>query len=583
MAVSKEYLRSLVPDNLPDGRDVLREGMRAGAGIEAGRSRLVRESRFANYALLCMDCRDRGEVYWATNVGLSTIEEEKEGIAELHRWAKENGIKYHSTLAIPSTLTAIPRELRDYSSKNTSYVPETLADRAALEDIEGMEVMQNDQSLGVPNAWETAMHNVMAGSSSAGSISQIIWNHPGCDDHVKYVMETLKAIGVIASKRDEGLSVSGYADDSFPSYCADVVAYVGFAMLEHYIVNDLCKARYTISYGGLISDVRTRSALLKAFRDLFTKPDGKPPVLFVQANTTRYWDHDLEANYGMAAQEMLMALLAERRYRTGAVILPVPITEKVHVPTIEAIKGMLGACARLEENIEQWEGLVDFTGIDAMAETLKTEGTKMFRNILSTLKEAGLDTGDPLHMLLFIKNFNPGLFEEAFHPSVRETGKLKVNFPTDMGKLTQGMIDEGCARIERAGLTRALKGRKILLASTDAHVYGLRYVKTLLAFAGAEMVDAGVDASVPYILDIADEEDARIVGVSTHNGQALGIARQLVEEAGKREAEYRFFMGGVLNTILPGHTEPSDVTNMINGMGIAAENNIVEGIHALMR
>ena len=37
-------------------------------------------------------------------------------------------------------------------------------------------------------------------------------------------------------------------------------------------------------------------------------------------------------------------------------------------------------------------------------------------------------------------------------------------------------------------------------------------------------------------------------------------------------------MGGVLNTILPGHSEPSDVKDMINEKGVFADNDLIETI-----
>ena len=119
------------------------------------------------------------------------------------------------------------------------------------------------------------------------------------------------------------------------------------------------------------------------------------------------------------------------------------------------------------------------------------------------------------------------------------------------------------------------------MASTDAHVYGIQYVKSILENAGAKVVDAGVDSSIPYIFDTADEEGIRYIGVSTHNGQALGIAEQLLEEMKKRKKEYVVFVGGRLNTILPGHSEPSDVQDMINAKGIFAENDLVKTIRMI--
>ncbi|MCI7301045.1 MAG: cobalamin B12-binding domain-containing protein [Clostridiales Family XIII bacterium] len=580
---SKEYIKNLIPQGLPDGREILEAGRKVGPTIRAGRSRLVRDSEFDHYLEYFQDHKERKEIAWFSNVGLATIEEEVEGIKELQRWCKKLKINYHSTLAIPSTLSAIPKELRRYDTKNTSYVLEKPEDFMALGDIEGMEVIQSDQVLAVPNAWFNGINALKAGSYQVGCFSQLLWNYPGCDDHVSYVADMLKVMGVLSSKRDEGFAVSGYLDDTYPSYCKDAIAWVGYALFEQYIADDLCGVIYQVNYGGLISDIRIRAALLKALYDSLWRENQPLPVAKIQANTTRFWDHDIEANYGMLSQEMLMAVLAERRYNTGAVILPVPITEKVHVPTIDAIKGMLGVCSRLEENIEQWEAVIDFSYIDEMAEVLKEEGTKFFHNMLDILDDSGLDLADPMEMLMFVKNFNAGLFEETFHPSMKETGKIQVHYYTDMGKLTQDMIDEGNANMDKSQLEGSLKGRTILIASTDAHVYGLQYVRNILEKAGAEVVDAGVDASIPYIFDTADEEGIRYIGVSTHNGQALGIAEQLLSEMKQRggDKKYMVFMGGRLNTILPGHSEPSDVTEMINQKGILAENNLIKTIQAI--
>lgn len=150
-----------------------------------------------------------------------------------------------------------------------------------------------------------------------------------------------------------------------------------------------------------------------------------------------------------------------------------------------------------------------------------------------------------------------------------------------MGKLTKKMVEESAFRVQEAGLTNALKGKSVLVASTDAHVYGLQYVKSILESAGAKIVDAGVDSSVPYIFDTADEEGITCIGVSTHNGQALGIADRILKEMKKRDKPYIVFMGGRLNTILPGHSEPSDVQDMINKKGIFAENDLVRTIQMI--
>ena len=576
----KEYLKGLIPKDIPRGLDVLKEGVELGPNYKVGRSRLVRESPYDSYLEFFKSQAEKNKIAWTTNVGLATVEEHVRGIGEIHDWCERLGINYNFTISIPSTLLAVPKELRNYGSKNTSYVPETTADFRALEDIRGMEVIQGDQVLFVPNAWETASGALQAGSSQIGCISQLMWSHPGCDEHLKYLLDTVKFMGILSTKQEEGVFVGGYLDDTYPSYCKDAVAYVAYALFEQYVVSTLCGVRYATAYGGLISDVRLKSALLKALYDALYIEE-RPPVLFAHANTTRFWDHDVEANYGMLAQEMLMAVLAERRYRTGAMIVPVPITEKVCVPTVESIKNVLGVSARLLENVDQWESVVDFSKIDNMAESLKEDGIKMFEHMLDVLEDAGLDIEDPLQMMMFIKKFNAGLFEDTFSIKHKKGSSAKARFYTDMGRITHEMVEEQIENIKKNNMENVLEGKKVLIASTDAHVYGIQYVRDVLSAAGADVVDGGVDSSIQYIFDVADEEGIRYVGISTHNGQALGIADEVVQEIKKREATYVVFLGGVLNTILPGHSEPTDVQDKIYEKGLFANNNILETIRML--
>lgn len=577
---SKDYLRSLIPNGFPKGNEILEEGRKLASSVKAGRSRLVRDSDCDNYLELFKKQALKDEIFWISQIGLPTVEETAAGIRELHNWAEKLNLNYNFTLSIPSTLMAIPKDLRKYEIKSTSYVHETLDDFMSFGNIEGMEVMQGDQMLGVPNSWETGISALKAGSYQVGCISQLMWNHPGCNEHEKYVVDMLRVMGILSAKRDEGFGISGYMDDGFPSYCKDAIAYVAWALFEQYVATDLCGVRYTVGYGGLLSDILVKAALLKALYDTLHREE-QPPILFLHANTTKYWDHDIEANYGMLAQEILMCILAERRYKTGTMIMPIPITEKVHVPTVEAIKNVLGMASRLEENIEDWEKVIDFTRIDETAEVLKEQGKAMFRNILDRLDDAGFDIRDPFHMLMFIKKFDVGLFEETFHPNVTDKGKVNIKFYTDMGLLTKNMVDETIEKVEEAGLKNVLKGKRVIVASTDTHVYGVHYVKAVLESAGADVIEAGVDSSVEYIFDMAEEEGIKYIGISTHNGQALGIAGQVLEEEKKRDREYVAFLGGVLNTVLPGHTEPSDVKNMINSKGVFADNDLLETIRLI--
>nr|WP_275891359.1 cobalamin-dependent protein [Ruminococcus sp. OA3] len=136
------------------------------------------------------------------------------------------------------------------------------------------------------------------------------------------------------------------------------------------------------------------------------------------------------------------------------------------------------------------------------------------------------------------------------------------------------MRDEIIQELKAEGLGKSLEGKKIVIASGDAHAYGLQLVDGVLREMGAVTINIGVDMDPIDLLDAADEDGTPYVGVSCHNGQALDYGKQLLELARERGREYIFFMGGKLNTILPGDAEPTEVGPMLCDMGIQADNDI---------
>ncbi len=96
-----------------------------------------------------------------------------------------------------------------------------------------------------------------------------------------------------------------------------------------------------------------------------------------------------------------------------------------------------------------------------------------------------------------------------------------------------------------AGLDAALKGKRIAIASADAHTYGLILAEGVLSAAGAQIINGGVDMDAADLLDLADEEGVKHIGISCHNGQALDYGKQILRLAKDRGKEYFIFMGGL--------------------------------------
>jgi methylmalonyl-CoA mutase cobalamin-binding subunit len=101
-------------------------------------------------------------------------------------------------------------------------------------------------------------------------------------------------------------------------------------------------------------------------------------------------------------------------------------------------------------------------------------------------------------------------------------------------------------------------------------------VETVLAAFDAMVINGGVDFAPADVLDLADEEGTDMIFISVHIGQVLDFCRQLSELSAKRKKKYQVYIGGKLNAILPGHSEPVDITDQLRSMGFFASNDYSE-------
>ena len=569
------YLKSIKPDPHRNGNEILKEGIKLGKTIKAGKSRFARESGFSSYLEYKKDCMKKGKITWNILMGLASLEEQVEATKRLYEFTQRTGLSVDSLQPIPSGLVALPKEYRKNAPSTTSFVTETFEDYKAQVEASPIEVTFNDYHLSSPNGLETTIFAIEAGASLVGEFSQIVWGYPGFTDELKRFTDMVTSLGILASKRDDGFAVKTYLDDGLPGYFIDTVSYVGYTLIEHYVCTQLCNVRYMVAYGGLLTEGDTRMAIAMAIHELLSTED-QPALHYINSSTNSQWEHDLHANYGASVQEYLFEILCERKYRMGLGINPVAITEKLRVPTLEELQNIFLAGKRAEEYAPQWDQFMDFSNLEKMRDVLVEQGQVFFNNFIESCRQAGVDTADPLDMILFIRNFNPLKFEQMFHPSTfnSESDDIQPFQPTILGRQTVDMRDEIVGELKTAGFEGSLKGKKIVIASADCHTYGLLLVEGVLSAMGAEVVNGGVDMDAVDLLDLADEEGASIAGISCHNGQALDYGRQLTELKKERGREYSLFMGGKMNAILPGHSEPTDIEDKLNDIGIFADNDM---------
>lgn len=520
-------------------------------------------------------CQCEGKIYWSLLMGLATMEDELAAVRKIDEFQKRTGFKLGSLLHIPSGNVALPKEYRENAPKTTSFILEDLEDWLALRNAAPIDISLNDHHLICPNSIETTVNALKAGAVRVGSFGQFLWDYPGFTDNVKRYSDMVTSLGIMASKRDDMFCVETYLDDSFPGYFMDCASYVGYALIEHYICTKLCGARYVISFGGLLSEGHTRIAVALALHELMGTEE-QPVLTYINGSTNMQWDHDIDGNYGFAAQEMLLEICAEKKFHMSLGINPVSITEKIAVPTLQELLNIYACGKRVEEKADEWMPLIDWSPIIRMKDVMVEEAKRYFKNAMDAFCAAGIDTEDPLEMLLMLKGFAPQRLESAFHSSTvhGQNPEVVPFYPTVLGRQTQQMRDEIVRQLESDGYAGSLAGRKIIVASGDAHAYGIMLVDGVLHAMGAETVNIGVDMDPVDVLDAADEDGTPYVGISCHNGQALDYGRQLLQLAAERGREYVIFMGGKLNSILSGDAEPTEVGAMLCEMGIQADNNL---------
>lgn len=573
-----EYIASLLPKGFPDGRQLVAEGREMARDISWNRSRFLTENGYDSHLAYRRENLKNGKQTYQLLMGLATLEQELDAIRQVGEFAERTGFEVRSVQSIPSQLVGLPHEYWAGAPKPTSYLMEREEDWRAHTEAAPVDICWQDWHMASPSNLVTTKYALEAGTSRLGCFSTFVWQFPGYHEEIKRFSDMCRTMGILAAKRDEGLDCVTYPEDGLAGFFMDVVSFVGYEMLEHYIIEDLCGARMSLSFGGLLSEILPRMSFALAMEKLYGTEDH-PFTTYYNGSTNEQWDHDIEANYGLGASEMLIESIINLKYQIPAIISPVSITEAQRVPTLEELLNIAKCGVGVERKAKEWLEFVDFSKFEQMRDLLIEEGRKFYDNVMESFVSAGVDVNDPLEMIVVLARFDPVRFELAFHPSSAHGGAFTPIVPTVLGRETVEKRLEIVQHLERQGLGNALKGKKVICASADGHSYGLLLIDQVWSAMNAEVVNCGTYMEPAFVLDAADEEGADAICVSVHCGQSLDYAKQLAESAKQRGRTYRISMGGMLNAMLPGNSEPVEVDDLIKDLGICASNDFEEQIN----
>lgn len=578
----KEYLESLIPKDIPDWKKSWQEG------YEIGKTIKIADTPFKKkYGMSDVDYRlhmaSQGKMTWQINMGLSNIDEEVAALKEAEKFNEETGLQISYAHQLPKNIAGTPKDKREGLPTALGFDLDEPEDWQRIMQASTVQPIFGDNHIGFPNAVYMTKNCIEAGCSYQGLFGTFQQVAQGCPDEVWNMNENIKALGMVAAKYDDKIIVNSNQDDSMPAYFSDLASYLAWAKWERYVVSDLCKARYAFSFGNLTSNILHKAALWIAASDAFKK-DDQPGIEFIYPNTVDHWDHHLHSNYGFQIPEALMVTLVEKKYKTGGSFLSVPITEKVSIPTVPEMLDMTGACQRTAECADYYMELIDWTPIEKLRDKVQAFSDVMFKNIMKGLAEAGVDTTNPIEMMVVFKKMDPTKFESFFHPSVVNEGKANVEpmMPAALWTQSYREAENITKTLKEKGYDKKIKGRRICVVSGDLHYFGSFVVSTVLKALGAEVIDGGNSLDPIDVLDVADEHGITDLCISLHCGQALSYSKLLLNLAKDRQATYRFFLGGALTSFInEDDTEPSDVTPLLREMGLATTATVEELLEAL--
>lgn len=576
-------LSALLPHDLPDGREAVEEGKEMAREIERGRSLFCEEKGVGSER----EWRERGrrEGFSCTcmNIGLATWADTREALGLIYEDALSRGVRPPDRFnLIAERRMGLPKDKRADAPQETGPVMMTEQDWWELAHTAPIQPEAADNSIGGPGSLENAVDALQAGITTIGVLSQYSWRWPYWDDEVSQTMAVLKGAGLLAAFKDEGVVFDSYLEDGYPGVFHDYANYIGWAMVERYISEELIGAAYSPSWGGLTQNPVVKSAVTLA---LYAVNPDRVPLSFIQGDTIGNTP-DFDANMAVLNTDVLFMKMVDSRYRLGSAPVAVPVTETERIPTWQEVATVQTISRRLEDYVPLVDPVVDWAKIEAMRDELVRGGNAFREAAIAGLSSAGIDVRDPGRLLLVLKRLGSARCEELFG-----AGEPDPEFPrgrrpvlqTDLVRSTMEERERLLAELQQRGEEEAIRGMKVLVTSTDVHEFAEFLLTSSLAAAGAEVIDFGINRDPEDIVKAVVETDADAVVITTHNGVARSFGRRLMDELrGAETGSVPVFMGGVLNEDVDGSEIPIDVSADLNAGGIQTPGTIDRLIDALI-
>jgi methylmalonyl-CoA mutase cobalamin-binding subunit len=557
----------LLPEELPSSRELIDEGRAIARTFSVGRSLLNKEFGVLTDEEYKRKMTAEGRIMTCMNIGAATWAETEAGLRYIWDECQKKNFRIDRFTFQLDRRMGIPPRLWQDAAKETGPLLVTDEDWMGPANTVPIQPGMGDMMIGSPQSVHNAVRALTSGVYYVGNMSQFSWKYPAWEGtDVDQMAEMLKALAIMAAKKGEGAVVQSYLEDGYCAQFSDYSSFIGWALFERYLIEDVLGGALSITWGGLTHNPVMKSSVTMALEAI--KPPGRINA-FYHCDTTHFVP-DIQRNYPALSIDMLFLVMTEMRLKSGACVLPIPVTEALRVPSFDEIVEVHNITRRVIDEAPRVSEVVQWDKIEAVRDTLLEKGREFFQNILAGLTEAGVDIRDPLQLLLAVRRLGAVEIERRWGIGRRsgdDLVKYEPVLPTDTFDDFVKRSERIVRRIRKRG-DAILRPISVVVGSTDVHEFGLHLVNHTLETLGVKPKVAGVDVDPDEFAELAAQSNAAALLISTHNGMALKYAEKLKSELERRALKPRIIMGGVLNQDVEGQELPVDVSDELRRLGI---------------
>src|SRR4051795_7864061 len=223
------------------------------------RSAFCRENGVASEAEYKRRCRDAGRIAYHMHLGLDDWAATERALVEVDATMRAGGHAMDRYGLCLSRSMGVVEAERAGAAKETGprLAP---GDWAAAAEPAPIQPHLGDFMIGTPAGLDNTRRALAVGVTTIGNVGQYFaFETPGGGDDVALTDTTVRALETLAALRGAGALVHSYLDDGPAMQFSHYGAYVGWAALELYVVEELLGGRLAHCYGGLVPEPTHRA------------------------------------------------------------------------------------------------------------------------------------------------------------------------------------------------------------------------------------------------------------------------------------------------------------------------------------